>query len=71
MKGTVRLLIDCGNAKKAEIINKALRIDNEGYIESMAKGKYIEAIASGSLSSLLNTINDFLSCLQMAMKIKD
>lgn len=69
MKGTVRLFIDCGDAKKAEIINEALRIDNESYIESVAREKYIEAVASGSFSYLLNTINDFLCCLQIAIKI--
>ena len=61
------LEIDCGTPKKAEIINEALRVDNEGYMESKAEGSVIKARTnSENFLSLLHTLNDFLSCLLLA-----
>ncbi|RLD44003.1 MAG: hypothetical protein DRI88_10190 [Bacteroidetes bacterium] len=61
--------IDCGSERKAKIINEALKIDNERYIESHVEGKYIVAKCEGEALSLLHTINDFFSCLQLAIEL--
>jgi len=61
--------IDCGNEEKAKIVNNALKVDNKGYIKSYVEGKYIFAEGRGDALSIIHTINDFLSCLQMALKL--
>lgn len=64
--------IDCGDEKTAGIINASIKIDNDRHISSYVEGKYI--IASGeedNLMSILNTINDFLSCLSLSKEIVD
>ena len=63
------LEIECGTARKAKIINEALKVDNEGYVESVVKGSVIKARTKAqNLLSLLHTINDFLSCLSLAQE---
>ena len=62
--------IDCGSNKKAKIVNEALKIDNERYIESFVVGKFI--IAKGKARdgmSMLHTLNDFFSCLNLAIEL--
>ena len=61
--------IDCGSVAKAKIVNEALKIDNERYIESRVEGKHIVAICRGNAMSLVHTLNDFFSCLQLAMEL--
>ncbi len=61
--------IDCGSAAKAKIVNEALKIDNERYIESRVDGKHIVATCRGDAMSLVHTLNDFFSCLQLAMEL--
>lgn len=67
---TCKITISCDNTEKAILINHALDIDNEGYLKSMVKKDTIIATAeSENILSLLNTINDFLSCLAVAMDV--
>jgi hypothetical protein len=66
-----RISISCNNAEEANLINNALEIDNEGYVTSVVKENVIIAtVESENSLSLLNTINDFLSCLALAVDIK-
>jgi len=61
--------VDCGNEKNARRINDAVKIDNEGYVESVAKGKYVIGRMKGEPLSLLHTFNDFISCVQLALEV--
>ncbi|RLF48584.1 MAG: hypothetical protein DRN20_04255 [Thermoplasmata archaeon] len=53
----------------AAIAAKALHIDNEEYVEQTIKGGEITAtIRSQNILNALNTINDYLACLSLALK---
>ncbi len=64
------IYIECKNKEIANLINKALSIDNERYIKTEVRENYIIAKAEAeNIMSLLHTLDDFLSCLSLAMKI--
>lgn len=64
------IYIECKNKETANLINKALSIDNERYIKTEVRENYIIAKAEAeNIMSLLHTLDDFLSCLSLAMKI--
>ena len=70
MQVTCELRIRCEDARRARVVNEAVARDNEGYIESRVEGNVILARTdSENVYSLLHTLNDFLSCLSMAMEI--
>lgn len=70
MRVTCEMRIQCRDAAHAEAVNGAVAKDNEGYVESRVEGNVIVARADAkSAYSLLHTLNDFLSCLSMAMEI--
>ncbi|KAA0001212.1 MAG: hypothetical protein FE046_02510 [Thermoplasmata archaeon] len=70
MQVTWEVRIRCEDAHHARVVNEAVARDNEGYVESRVEGNVIVARAdAGSVYSLLHTLNDFLSCLSMAMEI--
>lgn len=51
----------------AEKLHRAVELDNENFISSRAMGKAIIAAAeAGNLMTLLRTVDDFISCLQVA-----
>lgn len=51
----------------AEKLHRAVELDNENFISSHAKGKTVIASSEGdSLMTLLRTVDDFISCLQVA-----
>ncbi len=67
-----KMKIDCGNEERARIINDSLKIDNEDYIKSEVDGKYVLAYGRAEeVLSALHTINDFLSCLQLALELSE
>ncbi|MCD6171346.1 MAG: hypothetical protein J7J36_02885 [Thermoplasmata archaeon] len=69
MKAEFKLKIECSSHKEAMAVNEALKVDNEEYIKSRMNGNYI--IAEGkfdNLLSLLNTLNDFFSCMKVAIE---
>ncbi|MCD6512439.1 MAG: hypothetical protein J7K61_02415 [Thermoplasmata archaeon] len=67
MMAKFEIKIDCREEEKARIINDSLKIDNESYIQSHVEGRYIIARGeSKDMLSILNTINDFLSCLTLS-----
>lgn len=67
-----RVLIECENSEKAKVINGSIKIDNEGYLETKVEGNFILAeIETDKILSLLHTLDDFLSCLSLSIKIVD
>lgn len=48
-------------------LHSAVELDNEGYISSsFSRGRINAHAESGNLMTLLRTVDDFISCLQVA-----
>ena len=61
--------IECRNEEEARMIEKALRVDNERYIETSVNGRNVVAkLEEKNALSALHTINDFMACLQLSME---
>ena len=62
-----KLHLSYGNKETAENIQRALTIDDASFVQSKIKNNEIQAtIQSSSLSSFIQTIDDYLSCLSVA-----
>lgn len=67
MKAELLLTIEYGDSANAELIQKSLYPDNDGYLESEVKnGSLIFHMESDSTGTLRNTVNDLLACLKLA-----
>lgn len=67
-----KVLIECESIEKAEIINNSIKIDNEDYVKTEVKENFILAeIETDKILSLLHTLDDFLSCISLSIKIVD
>lgn len=67
MKIECNITVECQNENEARAINDALALDNETYMKSKVIGSSIIAeIETEDINSLSNTINDFLSCLNVS-----
>ena len=61
------LALDYEDEEMASMIEKAVGVDNEGFISTSIRGAVMEArLTAGSIPSLLQTINDFLRCSAIA-----
>ncbi|MCL4317478.1 MAG: hypothetical protein M1422_04315 [Candidatus Thermoplasmatota archaeon] len=66
-KYRLALSIKCGT--DAEKVNRIISPDNDGYITSRAVGESIEAEADADdLNSLLRTGDDFIVCVDIAIR---
>lgn len=67
-----KLYIRMEDEHKTKLVNDSIKQDNERYIVSRVNGNSIEATASGDdVLSMLHTLDDFLSCLSLAMRVID
>ena len=67
MKIHCEILLEYESEEKAKNIEKALSIDNEGFITTKVEGNLVRGEIEGkSILSLLHTLDDFLSCLSVA-----
>ena len=72
MKIKCKMLFEYKNKKNAENIAKSIKVDNYIFVKTEAKeNKIISEIESKSISSMLHTIDDYLSCVSVAEKIVD
>jgi len=72
MKIKCKMLFEYKNKKNAENIAKSIKVDNYIFVKTEAKeNKIISEIESKSISSMLHTIDDYLSCVGVAEKIVD
>ncbi len=72
MKVKCSLTIDFDDVKKAETVLRSVQVDDLDFVKSKINKKQLEAmIESNSVSSLLHTLDDYLSCVSVAMKILD
>jgi len=66
------IVIDLGDVKKVKTILKAIKVDDFDFVKSKVSGKKLEAkIKANSISSLIHTLDDYLACVSVAMKIVD
>ena len=69
MKIHCEILLEYESHEKAENIEKALSVDNEGVLKTTVEGNVVICKLNGKSSlSILHTLNDFLSCLSVAEK---
>lgn len=63
--GEVR--VACASPEEAVALAAALRVDDEGYVETRVEGATVVAVArSESLGSLLAALDDWLACAAAA-----
>jgi len=66
------VVIEFDNAKKVKTVLKSIEVDNLDFVKSKVNGKKLEAkIKASSVSSLLHTLDDYLACVSVAMKVVD
>ncbi len=62
-----RIELEYPSEEVASRIHKSVELDNAGYVRSEVRGRTILAEAGApSLRSLVHTLDDFLSCLNVA-----
>ena len=72
MKTSCKLEIDFKDKKIAKKVLESIKVDDYGFVESkIDKTVLIANIKSKSISSLLHTVDDYLSCVSVAEKVLD
>jgi len=70
MKTSCRLKIDLKDDKTAKKVLESIKVDDYDFVESKLDGSILIAdIKSNSVSSLLHTVDDYLSCVSVAEKV--
>jgi len=70
MKIKCQVSIEFDDVNTAKTILKSIEIDNLQFIESQINGKKLETNIHGkSISSLIHTLDDYLSCVSVAEKV--
>ena len=70
MKISCTLEFDYDSEEEAQAVAKAVEVDNEGFVKMVVEDKRIKSTAeSKSISSLIHTLDDFLSCVSVAEKV--
>ena len=70
MKVLCTIVLEFENAEKAKKVLRSIEADDQGFVKSKVTGKKLEAIVEGSsVSSLLHTLDDYLSCVSVAAEI--
>lgn len=72
MKVSCEVVIDFDDAKQAKTVLKSIEVDNFDFVKSKISGKELIAnIESKSVSSLIHTLDDYLACVSVAVKVVD
>jgi len=70
MKLNCKISIEFDDKSKAKKVLKSTEIDDFDFVKSKLEGKNISAeINSSSISSLIHTLDDYLSCISVAKKL--
>jgi tRNA threonylcarbamoyladenosine modification (KEOPS) complex Pcc1 subunit len=70
MKASCMLTLEFKDAETAKKVHRSIKIDDSGFVKSRVKGATLEAsIESGSVASLLHTLDDYLACVSVAYDI--
>ena len=66
------IVIEFDNTEKVKTVLKSIEVDNFDFVTSKINGKKLEAtIKASSVPSLLHTLDDYLACVSVAMKVVD
>ena len=66
------LIIELDDEQKVQTVLKSIKVDDFDFVKSKIAGKKLEAeIKSNSVSSLLHTLDDYLACVSVAIKLVD
>jgi tRNA threonylcarbamoyladenosine modification (KEOPS) complex Pcc1 subunit len=66
------IVIEFDDAEKVKTVLKSIEVDDFEFVESKANCKKLEAqIKATSVSSLLNTIDDYLACVSVVINMLD
>jgi tRNA threonylcarbamoyladenosine modification (KEOPS) complex Pcc1 subunit len=72
MEVSCNLKIDLKNKSDAKKVLESIKVDDFDFVNSEIKNSTLEAeIKSESISSLLHTVDDYLSCVSVAVKVLD
>lgn len=72
MKTSCRIVIDYDLADIAKTVFRSIDVDNFNFVNAKIDGKqFVVEINSKSVSSLIHTLDDLLSCISVAEKIVD
>jgi len=72
MKVNCDIVIDFDDIKKVKTVLKSIKVDDFDFVKSKANGKRLEAkIETNSISSLIHTLDDYLACVSVAIKVVD
>jgi hypothetical protein len=67
-----KLIIECENNKKVKTILKSVQVDDFNFVNSKIDGKkFVATIKASSISSLIHTLDDYLSCISIVINIID
>ena len=66
------IVIEFDDSKKAKTVLRSIRVDDFDFVKSEINNNRLEAtINAKSISSLIHTLDDYLACISVAMKIVD
>ena len=66
------LVIDFDDAEKVKTVLKSVQVDDFDFVKSKINENKLEAeISSNSVSSILHTLDDYLACISVAVKVVD
>lgn len=69
MEVRCRLEFDYADENEAEKVLRAVAVDNEGFVAARREGcSIVSEIASENILSLVQTLEDYLSCISVAEK---
>ena len=72
MKINCDIVIDFDDIIKVTTVLKSIKVDDFDFVKSKANGKRLEAkIETNSVSSLIHTLDDYLACVSVAIKVVD
>ena len=66
------IVIEFDDTDMLKTVLKSIEVDNFDFVTSRINGKKLETkIKASSVSSLLHTLDDYLACVSVAMKVVD
>jgi tRNA threonylcarbamoyladenosine modification (KEOPS) complex Pcc1 subunit len=70
MDVSCEISIEFDDLKKAKTVLKSIQVDNFDFVKSKINNNRLESeIKAKSISSLIHTLDDYLACISVAMKI--